>query len=505
MKVKSCLWLLSLATFSLWLTPKGIAQESDPFAPAKPLAGGWEKMDERLVFLMVRLADVEANLEAVDQAIQKNQLKAGAARGNANRAEGNNDRMDRNAGGPVRWDQFYGRTAEKFFYHPTENHTYHTETILTQQSTSNDNQTGAGVPSRQGVPVHQRPPQFDYIYRANENAKARALTEVDKIANKVDALAARRLELENEQSKLWCEVAFRAVSRNDLDKKPLYRYMPVRSNQEALSAAAEFVVVSLSIVSGAEKDQASTFRQVKPLLAKARDDLATRWLQTGKNYRDESTNEWKFGMIARHLQDVSSNLADSYSASVTSAQNSDSARRDMYRGLLQKSLVQYAEAVLALNEMATEMATAYNFEPDLQRPITLTSILQVDSSTALSEATSADQPSTSKRNGSMADLLGSGGTAFSGNASPDSVHASIKPQPELSNNAIPLNGANEQENLLLSRMRSGNLSGQGWRLDRKGLYFDYSQLQKNVSFSVPQYNAYSLSMDLVGDEHSSRD
>ena len=110
----------------------------------------------------------------------------------------------------------------------------------------------------QGVPVHQRPPQYDYMYRANENAKQRATAEVAKLGNKIEALAARRQELEFQQSKLWCEVAFRAVSRNDLDKKPLYRFEPKDSSQQALSAVADFVVTAISIVENGERDQAST-------------------------------------------------------------------------------------------------------------------------------------------------------------------------------------------------------------------------------------------------------
>jgi len=36
--------------------------QSDPFAQAQPLTDRWEKMDERLIFLKVRLVDVETNL-----------------------------------------------------------------------------------------------------------------------------------------------------------------------------------------------------------------------------------------------------------------------------------------------------------------------------------------------------------------------------------------------------------------------------------------------------------
>src|SRR5207237_1011388 len=82
----------------------------------------------------------------------------------------------------VRWQDFYGRTAEKFFYHPTDrNSTYHTETVLTQRPQKDASGEG-GVPAAQGVPAHQRPPQFDYIYRANTDAQKQAEAEVATMA-----------------------------------------------------------------------------------------------------------------------------------------------------------------------------------------------------------------------------------------------------------------------------------------------------------------------------------
>ena len=338
-------------------------------APAETLSEGWEEIDQRLLFLMVRLVDVEANLDATDKAMGKSNVRAGIASAQASRAQAGNDRMDRRAGGPVRWDKFYGTTAEKFFYHPNDNHTYHTRTILSQQSPGNDNQIEPGVPSRQGLPVHQRPPQFDYMYRANENAQRRAEADVAKFRGKGAALAARRHELELEQSKLWCEVAFRAVARNDLDRKPIYRFAPSGQGNEDLLAATNFVTTALSVVENGQKNQASTFRQIKPLISNARYDLDNKWLQLRIEHRDESTDEGRFAALARRLEDVSANLGDSYTVSVERERAGDSDRRDLYRGLLQQALLQYAETVLALDEMASEMAKAKSFEPALDSPI----------------------------------------------------------------------------------------------------------------------------------------
>ncbi|MCA9124947.1 MAG: hypothetical protein H6822_06580 [Planctomycetaceae bacterium] len=184
-----------------------------PIAPAEKLEEGWETIDERLLFLMVRLASTEASLDAIEAEIFRTGGRKYSSLVAAKRAEESNDRMDRRGGGPIKWSQFYGHTAESFFYHPTDrNSTYHTVTVLSQRSPKDDNQVTPGVPSRQGLPVHQRPPQFDYIYRANQSAKARAEAEAAELRGKIELLLERRRRLEAEQSSLWCEIAFRAIS-----------------------------------------------------------------------------------------------------------------------------------------------------------------------------------------------------------------------------------------------------------------------------------------------------
>jgi hypothetical protein len=45
------------------------------------------------------------------------------------------------------------------------------------------------IASASRLPVHQRPPQFDYLYRANETAKARAEYEIAEMKGKLELLA----------------------------------------------------------------------------------------------------------------------------------------------------------------------------------------------------------------------------------------------------------------------------------------------------------------------------
>jgi hypothetical protein len=108
-----------------------IVVQRDAIAPAEALAEGWQEIDKRLVFLMVRLANVEASFEAMERAIDADSRKRGAKSSTARKADRDNEDLDRKGGGPVKWSQFYGMTAEKFFYHPTDRNTsYHTITVL---------------------------------------------------------------------------------------------------------------------------------------------------------------------------------------------------------------------------------------------------------------------------------------------------------------------------------------------------------------------------------------
>lgn len=381
--------LIGIVVISPMMTKQAHAQKQkkpSSIAPAEPLKDGWEEIDKRLIFLMVRLANVEASLDAVEKRVGSGTRRQATRVGEAKEAEGKNERMDRKGGGPVKWSEFYGRTAEAFFYHPVDrNTTYHTTTVLRQQSPQADNQSGDGIPSRQGLPVHQRPPQFDYIYKANRDAQARAEREASQLHNKVDALVARRRQLEDEQSALWCQIAFRAVSRYELPKKQLYRFEPIpvgpdtesRQHAEVVKVAAIFMRRALSIVEVAEQDQAKAFGSIKVVVNSACDKLDEAWLQQGiltDDAPDLKTPAGKFAALSKKLKDVSENLSDSYVVSIDGDRFKDEQRKNTFRGLLQESLVDYAQIVLALNEMSLLMAHEWKVKPDVNMPLKFVSL-----------------------------------------------------------------------------------------------------------------------------------
>ena len=100
-----------------------------------------------MVFLAVQLSTVESSLEATNKSLKTHGYEKDAWQAEADKLQKANARLDRNGGGPVPWQDFYGQTAEKFFYHPTDAHTLHVNPDA----------------------VAQRPPQFDYIYRGNSD------------------------------------------------------------------------------------------------------------------------------------------------------------------------------------------------------------------------------------------------------------------------------------------------------------------------------------------------
>jgi hypothetical protein len=249
-------------------------------------------------------------------------------------------------------------------------------TVLSQQGPQADNKVGGGVPASQGLPIQQRPPQFDYIYRANESAKARAQAEIAEIRGNVSTLLERRARLEAEQAGLWVAIAFRSISHYDLDKKPLYRFEPQVTSSgtaeakqaEVMKAAVEFMRLALSILTESERDQAAAFSRIRPAVVAARQRLNDEYLKLAVDVLDGKSAEGRFVQLAKRLEDVASNLSDSYLVAREGDQAKDQQRKETFRSMLQTSLIGYAQIVLALDEMATEMKNESAFNADSSRP-----------------------------------------------------------------------------------------------------------------------------------------
>jgi hypothetical protein len=373
--------LLYYATLVL-LAQVAAAQQDQPFqwGHEKP-DWRWEE-DARFDELMEQLAINEASLDAVEKAIGKNDRQRSTRQKEAKRYDENNRMMDRKGGGPMNWMEFYGTNAEKFFYHPIDpNTTYHTLTALQQIGKVEDDKDSSDIPSRQSLPVHQRPPQWDYIYRANRMARQTALSDVDLLKDEVSQLKTRKTELEQEQAVLWCKLAFRAVRRQDLERKAVGRFSVVATDSSsesreraiALNAASQFLATSLCIVEKAEDDLPVAMRGAKWVVVDAGSAFSDALLgleSMAAISHDRDTSLGKFFLLAKALEDKSKTMSESYAGAVDGSLNYEDARKNSFRRMLQKSVVDYAQILLSLGELVAVMEKAWDVrvETQLKKP-----------------------------------------------------------------------------------------------------------------------------------------
>ena len=351
---------------------------------AKAAGGSWQEMDQRMIFLTVQLSSVEASLAALNRALISLGIQQVTRQSNASIARQANEAMDRNAGGPVPWADFYGHTAEKFFYHPVDPHTYyHTWTILGLPS-SGKVASGQRVPSSQGLPVHQRPPQFDYIYRANADAERRAQAEVARLGNNAGIILERRRQLEAEQSALWCKIAFHAVAGRELLTKPLYYYdlkstgpdsADGRQRLEALRAAMGYLRdgnrLAAMAEQGVDADAARCYSQLQSGVDAARGGMERRLMAQPVvvgDMTDSRTMLGKFVAVAKRMSEVSANIADAQRLALDGDRAGDQGRKLTFRSQLQQSLMLCAEALLAGDECVNELARDWKVQPDTLTP-----------------------------------------------------------------------------------------------------------------------------------------
>lgn len=357
------LWLIASGTGLAQEKPAGVAEFND--FRAKPL-DGWEwDEDERLGDLIAQLREKESSLQALDARIAKAMGKKAGAKMDENMAWRNNNRMDLKGGGPIRWDAFYGRNAEKFFYHPVDaNTTYHTNTLLQQTSPT----AAAGVPGNQGVPAHQRPPQFDYIYRGWEKEQQRAKEKAEELKGKMDEMVFRRRALEQDVVILWCKLAFRIIDKEKLSEKPLLRWAVIPKSPDAavdveraavLTKATQLLATALLFNdSFVEQDAPKAFSTVDAVIKKSRRQFEDGLLDT-ETLLDESedvaTAVGKYKRLSRKLEDVSKSLTEGYKGWKEGDSTDDEPAKYASLRRIQDSVVTYSQVLLSLNELVGVM------------------------------------------------------------------------------------------------------------------------------------------------------
>ena len=137
------------------------AAAAEAMRPAKlPDSGGQaDLVEDPLTMRLVQLSFVETSLKLVDEALVKAGGQTNSNVAKAEQSEKGNELMDRHAGGPVSWEKFYGKTANRFY-------------------------------SRAAAGRH--PTQVDYNYKANNDQFQKAKDEIAALGGKIDKLQGRK-------------------------------------------------------------------------------------------------------------------------------------------------------------------------------------------------------------------------------------------------------------------------------------------------------------------------
>ncbi len=234
-------------------------------------------ISDRQLSLLLQLANAEANIKTINQALVRTGYKVGVEYDRLERTEKGNELMDRNGGGPVPWDQDYGKTARA--------------SLAPAPGGRTSVKIYPGGVDPWNDPLH-RSPQFDFIYRANNQQIAKAREQIKQLAQDQAALLARRQKHEADQSGVWAMLSWEQVQDREILVRPLYRFKlkgANAANAELLRAPILFLrMVDKAVADGLEaldKDQPGTLaalnQRTKAAYAALQESMATALLAPG--------------------------------------------------------------------------------------------------------------------------------------------------------------------------------------------------------------------------------
>ncbi len=336
-----------------------LARAVGPTTAPATQAGHWDEMSDRVVFLTTALATVEASIDAVNAQIRNAGYRANVKTDEAKLYAKGNELMNRNGGIPmsIDWRQFYGRTAQRFFYHPKGG-----ENIYINPH-----------------PISERPPQFDYIFKANNQAKQQALADASALGNQVDKLLRRRTELEEKQVALWMQIPFESEAYQGLAEKPIYRYElratsdgPMAQQQLAAVGAGAHCMRTIDALMNAtkanvSKDLGGSLHALQFDTAAAEKTLEKSLLaQSDLNVELTSQIE-PLGQLfaaAKRTVALANNVVDASDLAREATSSSDEKSKAQYRAVLGNSLLEYASTVSAADHYLEQVAQSYKIVPD---------------------------------------------------------------------------------------------------------------------------------------------
>jgi hypothetical protein len=336
MTTRMTLTIIVLLTFPALLT-------ADP-APAPAPAANPPKLSPAQDARLLDLSDAEANIQAINKALFRAGYKVGVAYDQIDSHLKGNELMDRKGGGPVRWDEFYGRTARGY--------------------------AGNGWGDR-------RPQQFDYIYKANNDKIRQALDKISAIQGNKSALLARRRAHEENQSRLWAMLAFQQVHDREifLDDLTQFALKPAGPEANALRPIILFLRTADRVAADGldtiKTDQPGTFRAADERMRKAYADLQKSLADAlGAPAFLAARREKATGIkaLCKNLSEECEIAAGDYAKSLDSDAAGEDTTKLLSRARLQTALYTFASNVDELYDQVTKTAKEWNITGDRGTP-----------------------------------------------------------------------------------------------------------------------------------------
>jgi hypothetical protein len=333
----------------------------------QPAAETSTELTARQRNLLLQLSNAEANIQAINKALRVTGYKVGIAYDRIESNRKGNEIMDRNGGGPVRWDDFYGRTARDF-YAPQSWGTLHAQ----------GNGASVDIQIAENNRPLKRPAQFDYIYAANNDQIDRANEQIASFQHDQAALLARRAAHESDQTRLWALLSWERVKDQEIALRPLYRFAlkPQGADAGVLRPIIRFLRATDIITSGGLQSlkvdqpsdaQAAAFAQVSEQMQDAyaalQVGLADAVLAPAlKAAHSDQADALK--SLCKNLSEESEVIADNCRMAIESDRANEDTSKLEFRAELQSSLAYVAAAGAELDEQIRKTAEDWNLTAD---------------------------------------------------------------------------------------------------------------------------------------------
>jgi len=299
--------------------------------------------------LLLQLSDAEANIQAINKALKITGYSVGVAYDKIDSNLKGNELMNRQGGGPVRWDEFYGKTANDY------------------------PRTGFWDDRMDD----HRPQQFKFIYKANNDQIAQAKDQIASLLQNQQALLDRRRVHEEDQSRLWATLAWEQVEDREIQFRPMYRFalQPAGPEAAVLRPVILFLRTAASVahdgldsiqgsqgatfISGARRMDAA-YTALQQSLADAQDAAALP--------ADQTKDGQALKALCKELAEQTKVIADDYSNALDRDRANEDNSKLEFRGQLQSSLSSFATEFGKLDDGVTQTAKSWGVSPDKGTP-----------------------------------------------------------------------------------------------------------------------------------------